>query len=121
MPSSNGGFIGNTIYNSKNEWYKTVEMNFGVITKKGEAEIVKENVIEKKEGGIGKEEIRHQGDKEERWVTIDQLIDKNSPWRRTKNQILNEPNPYLPDYIKPLYLIIEKKLVHEDEAEMFEI
>ncbi|XP_050920444.1 uncharacterized protein LOC127138083 [Lathyrus oleraceus] len=31
-----------------------------------------------------------------------------------------EPNPPLPDYIKPPYLIIKKKLIHEDEAGMFE-
>ncbi|XP_050876135.1 uncharacterized protein LOC127079810 [Lathyrus oleraceus] len=34
-------------------------------------------------------------------------------------QNLNDPNPELPDYIKPLYPIIKKKLIHEEEARMF--
>lgn len=38
----------------------------------------------------------------------------------TKNKILNEPNPPLPDYIKPPYPIIKKKLVHKDKFGMFE-
>lgn len=51
---------------------------------------------------------------------MDQLIDKNSPWRRKKEQILKELNPYLPDYMKPPYLIIKKKLLPEDDIGMFE-
>lgn len=38
----------------------------------------------------------------------------------TKNKILNEPNPPLPDYKKPRYPIIKKKVVHEDEAGIFQ-
>lgn len=32
---------------------------------------------------------------------------------------MSEPNPELSDYIKPLYPIIKKKLVQDDEAGMF--
>lgn len=32
---------------------------------------------------------------------------------------MNDPNPELPDYIKPSYPIINKKHVHEDKANMF--
>lgn len=70
---------------------------FGLITKKGKAERVQEDEIEKKEGEIEKQKSVNQCDKEERVVIIDQLIDKNSPWKRTKEQILNELNPPLPD------------------------
>ncbi|XP_050875549.1 uncharacterized protein LOC127079170 [Lathyrus oleraceus] len=119
LPSSNGGFTSNIIDNPKNESCKDVETGFGVITKKGEAEIVKEDVIEKKEGGIEKEESGNQDDKGERGFTLDQLIDKNPPWRRTKKQILNDPNPEFPYYIKPPYPIIKKKLDQDDEAGMF--
>lgn len=66
LPSSSGGFTSNTVDNPKNETCKVVEMYFGVVTKKGEAERVQEDEIEKKEGGIKKEDIENQGDKEER-------------------------------------------------------
>ena len=69
---------------------------------------------------IEKEESNDLGDQEERGVSIDQLIDKNFPWRRTKRQVLSDPNPELSDYIKPPYTIIKKKHVHEDGAGMFE-
>lgn len=85
MPSSSGGFTGNTVDNPKNESCKDVETDFGVRIEKGEIEIVKEDVIERKECGIQKEENGNQGDKEEREFTLDQLIDKNSPWRRNKD------------------------------------
>ncbi|XP_050908489.1 uncharacterized protein LOC127122147 [Lathyrus oleraceus] len=98
--------------NNQNE---NVNQGFLVITKKGEAEIVKEDVIEKKEGGIEKEESGNQGGQKKIKVTIDKIIDENSPWRRTKKLILNEPNPYLSNYIKPLYSIIKKKSVQDDE------
>lgn len=48
-------------------------------------------------------EKRFRGD------TLDKLIDKNSPLRRTKNQILNEPNHDLSYYVKPPYPILKKK------------
>lgn len=75
FPSSSGGFTSNIVDNPKNESCKTVEIGFGVITKKGEAEIVKEDVIDIKEGGIEKEESESQDDEEERGFTLDQLID----------------------------------------------
>lgn len=36
-----------------------------------------------------------------------------------KKQFMTEPNPNLPNYIKPLFPIIKKKLVQDDEAWMF--
>lgn len=87
---------------------------------KGDAEIVKEDVIEKEEEVIENEESNNQGNLEESWFTLDQLIDKNSPLRRAKKQVLSDPNPEWPDYIKPLYHITKTKLVHENEAGMFE-
>lgn len=77
LPSYSGGFTCNTVDNPKNESYKIVETYFGFITENDEDEIVKEDVIEK-------EESKNQGDQEARGFTLDQLIDKNSPWRRTK-------------------------------------
>lgn len=63
LPSLSGGFTGNTIDNPKNETCKVVEIDFGVVTKIGEAERVKVDDIEKKEGGIEKEESGNQGTK----------------------------------------------------------
>lgn len=85
LPSLNGGFTCNIIYNPKNESCKSVETGFGVTIEKGEDEIikededeiVKEDVIEK-EGVIEKEESNNHGDQEQKRVTIDKLIDKNS-------------------------------------------
>lgn len=68
---------------------------------------------------IEKEESRNRGDGEEIGVTIYQLIDENSPWIRTKKQVLNDPNPKLSYYIKPPYLIIKKKPIQDGEAKMF--
>lgn len=65
--------------------------------------------MEKEEVRTASEESKNKGDREERGVTIEQLIDKNSPSRRTKKHILNYPNPELPNYIKPPYPIIKKK------------
>lgn len=50
--------------------------------------------------------------------TLEKFIDKDSPFRRTK-KIINEPNPYLPNYIKPHYPIIKKKLKREMEMRLF--
>lgn len=44
-----------------------------------------------------------------RGYTLDQFICKNPPFIRNKKQILNEPNPELPDYIKPPCPILTKK------------
>ncbi|XP_050919368.1 uncharacterized protein LOC127136901 [Lathyrus oleraceus] len=112
MPSSCGGFPGNTVDNPKNQTCKVIDTCLGEIIEQGKDEATKEGVVELEESG-------NQGEKEERRVTLDQLIDKNSPWRRTEKQILTELNPPLPDYIKPPFLIIKKKLVQEDEALMF--
>lgn len=111
-----GGFTGNTIGNPKNESCKAVETGFEVATNKGKEEIVEEVFIEEEEVRIEKEKSNNQGDQEERGVTIEQLLDKNSPWIRAKNKILNQPNPELPNYIKPPYPIIKKKHLKEDEA-----
>lgn len=112
--SSSGGFTGNTIDNLKNETLKVVDMDFGVVTRNDKAGRVQEGETK------NKEESENQGDKEKIRVTLDKFIDKNSPCKRTKEKILNEPNPPSPDYIKPPHLIIKKKMVHEDEARMFE-
>ncbi|XP_050916381.1 uncharacterized protein LOC127131507 [Lathyrus oleraceus] len=93
LPSSSGGFTGSTVDNPKNETCKVVETDFGVVTKEGEAERVKEGGIKKKEGRLEKEDSGNQCDKEERGFT---------------------------NYIKSPYPIITKKRVHEDEAGMFE-
>ncbi|XP_050890825.1 uncharacterized protein LOC127096274 [Lathyrus oleraceus] len=54
-----------------------------------------------------------------KWETLDKLIDKDSPFQRTKNQIINEPNPPLPDYIKPPYPSNKKKPKREIEVGQF--
>lgn len=47
-------------------------------------------------------------DDEVKGYTLDQLIDKNSPFRRTNKKILTKPNPELSYYIKPPYHILKK-------------
>lgn len=54
-----------------------------------------------------------------RGETLDKFIDKDSPFRRTKQQITNEPTPDLPDYIKQRYPYIKKKLKREIEVGQF--
>lgn len=54
-----------------------------------------------------------------RGKTLDKFIDKDSPFRRTNNQIINEPTLKLPDYIKPPYPFIKKKLKREMEVGKF--
>lgn len=71
LPSSSREFTSNTVDNPNNETCKVMEMDFGVVTKKGEAEKVKKVKIEIKEGGSEKEDSENQGDKEERGITID--------------------------------------------------
>ena len=41
--------------------------------------------------------------------------DRNSPLKKIKKQILKEPNPELPYYVKPPYPILKKKLNNEKE------
>lgn len=51
--------------------------------------------------------------------TLDKFIDKDSPFRRTKNQIINELTSDLPDYIKPPYPFIKKKPKRDMEVGKF--
>lgn len=89
------GFIGNTIDNPKNETCKALESWFGVNTSLKDNEKVKDVEV-----GEEKEVNENMSDYSERGVIIDHIIDKSSPLRRTKKQILNVPNPELPYYIK---------------------
>lgn len=73
--------------------------------------VVKE-VVEKKSEGERSEIIIED---EVTGYTIRKFIDKNSHFRRTKNQILNEPNPKLLDFIKPTYPILKKTPKKEKE------
>lgn len=52
----------------------------------------------------------------EKGETLDKAIDKDSPFRRTKNQIINEPNLPLLDYMKPSYSLNKKKPKREMEV-----
>lgn len=45
LPRLSGGFTVNTLDSPKNELCKAMEIGFGVISEKGEAEIVQEDVI----------------------------------------------------------------------------
>lgn len=45
--------------------------------------------------------------------TLGELIDRNSPVRRIKKQIQNDPNPEPPYYVKLTYHILEKKSKQE--------
>lgn len=74
--SSSGGFTGNTVDNPKSETYKVVETDSEVITNRGEDEMI--------EIRTETEESKNQSDQAENEVTIEQLIDKNSPWRMNK-------------------------------------
>lgn len=86
FPSSSGGFTCNAVDNPKKEMWEVVETDLGFVSKKGEAERVKGIEIKKNEGVSEKEDSENQGCKEEKGVTIDQLIDKNSPWRRKRRK-----------------------------------
>lgn len=55
----------------------------------------------------------------ERGETLDKFTNKDSPFRRTKNQNLNEPNPPLLDYTKPSYPLNKKKPRREMEVGQF--
>ncbi|CAI8589576.1 unnamed protein product [Vicia faba] len=72
-------------------------------------EIVEEVGIESE-----KEVSENASDSTEKGFTIDQLIDKNSPLRRTKKHILNDHSLEFPYYIKPPYHILKKKAKVED-------
>lgn len=58
LPSSSGGFIGNTVDNPKNGACKDLETCFEVITNRGDGEIVEENLIEEEEVRTEKEESK---------------------------------------------------------------
>lgn len=105
--------------NPKNETCKALETSFEVIANRGEDEIMEEDLIEEEEVGTEKGESKNHSDQTKKGVTIEQLMDENSPWRRTKKQTLNNPNLDLPDYIKLSYPIIKKKPLQEDEAWLF--
>lgn len=105
--------------NPKSETCKDVESGFEVITNISEDEILEKDLIGGEEMGTEKEESKNQSDEAKKGVTIEQWIDKTSPWRRTKKKILNDLNPKLPDYIKPQYPIIDKKPLQEDEVRLF--
>ncbi|XP_050889027.1 uncharacterized protein LOC127094210 [Lathyrus oleraceus] len=119
LPSSSGGFKSNTVDNPKNETCNDLEAGFEVITNIGKDKVVEEVLIEKDDVGSEKEGSENQSDKVEKGVTIEQLIDKKSPWRRTKKQILNDHNPELPNCVKPPYPLIKKRPLQEDEAWLF--
>lgn len=104
--------MGNTIDNPKNESCKVIDASSKVLTEQGNKKTIQEGMIER-------EEKENQGDEEEIEVTLDHLVNKNYPWRRTKKQILTKPNPLLQGYIKPPFPIIKKKLVQEVEVAMF--
>ncbi|XP_050877805.1 uncharacterized protein LOC127081603 [Lathyrus oleraceus] len=120
LPSSSGGFTVKTVDKPKNETCKVVETNFRLVTRKEEVEKIKKDKIKEKKVEIEMDENGNQGNDEERGFTLDYFINKNSPRKRTKDQIMNEPNPLLPNYIKLPYPIIKKRLVQEDEEGMFE-
>ena len=56
LPSSSGGFTGNTVDNPKNETCKALEAGFEVITNIGKDEVMEEVLIEKDEKVSEKEE-----------------------------------------------------------------
>lgn len=94
--SSSWLFIGNIMDNMKSETCKVIEFRNRVVVDK--------EVENNSEGG--KSEGTNDG--EVRGYTFDQFIEKNSPFRRTKKQILNEPNLDILDYIEPPYSILKK-------------
>ena len=61
----------------------------------------------------------NDSDDEVRGYVLDQIIDKNLPFKRTKKQILNEPNHDLSDSIKPPYPILKKKPKKEMQESQF--
>lgn len=69
--------------------------------------------------GCEKKDSENQSYQVEKRVTIEKFIDKNSTWRRTKKKILNDPNPELPDYVKPPYPFIKKKPLQGDKSGLF--
>lgn len=62
-------------------------------TNKGEDEIVEEILSEKEELKIEKENSNNQGDREERGVTIEQLIDKTPLGEELRSKSKMSPNP----------------------------
>lgn len=67
---------------------------------------------------------KYEGDKSENEIndkvkgwTLNQFIDNNSPYRRTKKHILIDPNYVLPDYIKTPYPFLKDKHKKKDEKE----
>ncbi|XP_058754783.1 uncharacterized protein LOC131627943 [Vicia villosa] len=79
------------------------------VVNKSEKEVVVVVVVEDKVGKYSEgEKSKDTSDDKVRGYTFDRFIDNNSPFRRTKEEILNERNPELPNYIKPPYPILKK-------------
>ncbi|CAI8588122.1 unnamed protein product [Vicia faba] len=114
LPSSNGVFIGNTIYNPKNETCKALESWYG-----RNNNLEKEEIMEEVEVDNEQEVNENTSDSSFRGVINDQLIDRNSPSRRTKKHVLNDHSPELPHYIKSHYTIRKKKPKEENEVGNF--
>lgn len=116
---SSEGFIGNTIDNPKNESCKPIKLRNRLVpsnqkvsdmrkeTSEGENFFRKETIVEKEveKKNQREEKVRKTLKMKLRGLPLTKFIDKNSPWRGTKKQILNEPNPKLIDYTKLPYLI----------------
>lgn len=129
--SSSGGFIGNTVDNPKNETLKAIEWRNRVVScelinskekkelskvqnKKGRV-VVEKEVKKNFEG----EKSEHTSEDEDKGYTLNRFIGKNSPFKRAKKHTLNEPNPELPDYIKPSYPILKKTPKKEKEMSKY--
>ena len=94
--SSRGIFISNTIDNMKNKNCKAIKLRNRVVpsremlvmrkkTSEGEENIEKEVEVEKEVGKKSEgEKIEKNNENEVRGDTFDKLIDRKSPWRRSK-------------------------------------
>lgn len=80
--------------------------------KESENKVVVEGDVANNKNEGEKSEIE-SNDEVKGW-TLDQIIDKNSPCRRTEKYILNDPNPVFPN-IKAPYPFLKKKLEKKDE------
>lgn len=92
--------------------------------KKGSTEV---KITKGKEMSVEKEFERNSEGQESELIseyeikryTLNQFIDKYSPFRKTKKHILTKPNLELPDYIKPPYLIRKKTPKKEKEVRFY--
>lgn len=125
------GFAGNTTDDPKNDSCKAIELrnrlqpsNPKVSDERKESgEGEKKNwrkkivVVKEVKKKFKWEKSEKKGEDEVRGDTLDKLIDINSPLRKTKKQIMNEPNPKLFDYIKTPYPVLKKKSKKEIEVD----